>query len=79
MKNFKRFFSATPRDLGMQALTVEEIAQAMERSTLSPSQLPQGFATTMREIINLDDQLSDANQALEMDWAKPCRFSKGSI
>ncbi len=26
---------------------------------------------------NQDDSL--ANQALEMDWAKPCRFLKGSV
>lgn len=53
-KKIRQFFYLTPRDLGMQIYSVEEIAERMKKTNEYQENLPYEFASTMRQILYPD-------------------------
>lgn len=51
-KKFRQFFYLTPRDLGMQISSVDEIAEKMKKTDKYQEHLPYEFASTMRRILS---------------------------
>lgn len=53
LKRIRRFFVLTPRDLGMQTMTVSEIAAEMSSvEPIDESRLPTEFAKKVSRIMN---------------------------
>lgn len=51
-KKIRQFFYLTPRDLGMQISSVDEIAEKMKKVDKVDGPLPYEFASTMRRILS---------------------------
>lgn len=52
LNKVRKFFYLTPRDIGAQIYTVEEIAEKMKPVEVDPHSLPLGFADTIATLLD---------------------------
>lgn len=63
MNKLFKFFSASARDLNMQTLTVDQIADKMKvNNNEQAMRLPRSFAVTMRAILDVDAKIDIDNK-----------------
>lgn len=61
MSKLRKFFSASPKDLSMQKLSVSEIVNRMKQTDEQSMRLPRSFARTVSKILEHERSFKTVN------------------